>query len=183
MKLKPPRWPRLLPSVVVLPLATLGPVGRRLPAPGTWGSVAGLLYFLVFFAPQSITPDTREWLVILHTLLGCAVAVYLAVGICGEAEVRMGRTDPGEVVLDEVVAMPLCFLGLPWLAGPLPIWGILLLGLGLFRVFDIAKPFGIKKLQGLPGGWGVVLDDTAAALATCATLHIARVAWRIHAGA
>src|ERR1035438_5194885 len=42
----------------------------------------------------------------------------LAVGICGEAEVRLGRHDPGEVILDEFVAMPLCFLGWQWIVGP-----------------------------------------------------------------
>ena len=51
MKLQQPIWPRFLPTHVVLNLARLGPVGARLPAPGTWGSVAGLLYFTVFFYP------------------------------------------------------------------------------------------------------------------------------------
>ena len=41
----------------------------------------------------------------------------------------------------------------------------LLAGFGLFRFFDIAKPLGIRRLQALPGGWGVVIDDLAAALA------------------
>jgi len=49
MKLAQPIWPRLLPSSLVLALATLGPLGRRRRAPGTWGSMAGLLYFTVFF--------------------------------------------------------------------------------------------------------------------------------------
>ena len=51
MRLQQPIWPRFLPARTVLALATLGPVGRRLPAPGTWGSVAGVLYFTVFFYP------------------------------------------------------------------------------------------------------------------------------------
>ena len=46
-----------------------------------------------------------------------------------------------------------------------------------YRLYDIAKPFGIKKLQDLPGGWGVTVDDTAAALAACATMHLAFCAW------
>jgi phosphatidylglycerophosphatase A len=44
-------------------------------------------------------------------------------------------------------------------------------GFALFRLFDIAKPFGISRLQRLPGGWGVVIDDLAAALVACAVLH------------
>ncbi len=52
MKLVQPVWPRFLSTPVVLAWATLGPIGRRLPAPGTWGSVAGLLYFTVAFLDQ-----------------------------------------------------------------------------------------------------------------------------------
>ena len=49
MRLAQPLWPRGWPTPVVLACATLGPLGRRLPAPGTWGSLAGLLYFALFF--------------------------------------------------------------------------------------------------------------------------------------
>ena len=61
--------------------------------------------------------------------------------------------------------------------GPLPAWAIFLIGFGLFRIFDILKPFGIKRLQDLPAGWGVVVDDLAAALLTCAVMHAAQAAW------
>ena len=56
-------------------------------------------------------------------------------------------------------------------------WVIFLVGFGLFRLFDIVKPFGIRRLQDLPAGWGVVVDDLAAALAACATMHAAKFAW------
>jgi phosphatidylglycerophosphatase A len=75
--------------------------------------------------------------------------------------------------------MPLCFFEWRWLtdlASPLV---ILLVGFAVFRCFDILKPLGIRKLQDLPGGWGVVLDDVAAALATCATLHGLHLAWLV----
>jgi phosphatidylglycerophosphatase A len=165
-----PIWPRFLPSSTVLAMARLGPVGR-LKAPGTWGSLAGLLYHLVLF--HHFGPV----LSFVLTLPG----VWLAVAMCGEAEFRLGRRDPGDVVLDEFAVMPLCFLG--WqsvndiLLHILPAWAthgpwvVLLAGFALFRFFDILKPLGISKLQDLPGGWGVVADDAAAALATCATLH------------
>jgi phosphatidylglycerophosphatase A len=55
----------------------------------------------------------------------------------------------------------------------------LLAGFGLFRLFDILKPFGISRLQSLPGGWGVVADDLAAALAACATLHGVVALWSL----
>lgn len=168
MKLQQPVWPRFLPSSTVLACATLGPIGRRLPAPGTWGSVAGLMYFTVIFAGRYGVPGT---------LLLSAIGIYVAVAVCGEAEFRLGRRDPGEVILDEFVAMPLCFLGWPLLIGPLPAWVVFLVGFGLFRLFDILKPFGISRLQDLTAGWGVVADDVAAALLTCAVMHGAHAGW------
>jgi phosphatidylglycerophosphatase A len=171
MKLQQPIWPRFLSTSLVLTLARLGPVGRRLPAPGTWGSVAGMLYFTVFFYPLGV----------IATLLLSAIACYLAVALCGEAEFRLGRKDPGEVILDEFVVMPLCFLGWRALVGPLPPWAVFLTGLALFRFFDVLKPLGIRRLQDLPGGWGVVVDDVAAALATCAVMHLAHWGW-VHSG-
>lgn len=169
MKLEQPIWPRFLPSGLVLSCATLGPVGRKLPAPGTWGSVAGLLYFTVFFA---------ERYGVIGTLVLTVIGGYVAVALCGEAEFRLGRKDPGEVILDEFVAMPLCFLGWPLMVGePLPRWAVFIAGFALFRLYDIVKPLGIRRLQYLPAGWGVVVDDLAAALAACGTLHAIRLAW------
>lgn len=168
-----PIWPRFLPTPTVLAIARLGPVGR-LKAPGTWGSLAGLMYQLVLFH------DLGPILGFLCSLPG----LWFAVAMCGEAEFRLGRRDPGEVVLDEFVVMPLCFLGWPAMLRALPDaawagpWIPLLAGFAVFRFFDILKPLGIAKLQSLPGGWGVVADDVAAALATCATLQGAALALR-----
>ena len=101
------------------------------------------------------------------------VGLLLGVCFCGEAEVRLGKKDPGEVILDEFVVMPLCFLGWPILVRAMPGWVALLAGFALFRLFDIWKPWKIRDLQKLPGGWGVVADDVGAALAACAVLHLA----------
>ena len=71
--------------------------------------------------------------------------------------------------------LSLMFLGM---IPPTQLWlqallnAVFLAGFALFRILDIAKPFGIRALQELPGGWGVVADDLAAALGTCALLHI-----------
>jgi len=165
MKLRQPIWPRFLPTRLVVNVATLGPIGRELKAPGTWGSLAGLLYFLLFFF--DLNP-------VAYTLL-VLITCYLAVAFCGEAEFRLARKDPGMVILDEFVAMPLCFIAWRALLPVAPKWAIFLAGFALFRLFDILKPLGIRKLQDLPNGWGVVIDDLAAALATCATLHL--IAW------
>lgn len=169
MRLSPPSWPRVLPSQLVIACATLGPLGRRLPAPGTWGSLAGLLYFALCFQRATIGA----------ILVASAIGGYLAVALCGEAEVRLRKQDPGEVVLDEVIAIPLCYLGWRAWLHLAPPWVLFLAGFALFRLFDIAKPLGIRRLQSLPGGWGVVADDLAAALAACATLHMAAWLWTV----
>jgi len=139
-------------------------------APGTWGSLAGVLYFRVFFGHTT-------W---AETLVISAVVCYLAVGFTGEAARLMGRTDPGEVNLDEFAVMPLVYLG--WRSGCVeawPEWAVLLAGFGLFRFYDILKPLGIHSLQRLPGGWGIMIDDVAAAFAACGTLHALATLWRL----
>jgi phosphatidylglycerophosphatase A len=171
-----PQWTREMPTSAVLGAATLGGLGRRMPAPGTWGSLAGLLYFYLCFTYMGI----------VGSLVANAVGAYAAVAFCGEAEARLGKRDPSEVILDEFVAMPLCFLGWYWITPGfgLGFVGLLAAGFALFRFYDIRKPLVIDSLQALPGGWGIVLDDTAAALATCATLHLAHAVWALsrHAG-
>ena len=153
-------WTRSLPTNLVLNLARLGSLGS-LKAPGTWGSLAGIgWYVLISFR-----------LDMLVSLAITAAAAYIAVGICGEAEVRLQKRDPGEIVLDEFIAIPICFIGIPVNQFSEP-WIILLIGFAVFRFFDIVKPLGIKRLQHLPGGTGVVMDDIAAALATCVVLHL-----------
>jgi phosphatidylglycerophosphatase A len=174
---KQPAWTRIIPPANILALARLGPLGR-LPAPGTWGSAAGALFFAACF--RGFHPPWTS-LSIFESLLVCAVTGYFAVGICGAAETILAKRDPGEINLDEFVAMPLCFLGWQWIVGPgfLAFLGLLLAGFLLFRFYDIRKPLVINTLQELPGGWGIVIDDTAAALATCATLHLAHALWRL----
>ncbi len=162
MRRPAPLWIRMMPTRVVVGLATLGPVGRVRKGPGTAGTVAGILWFTLFFFH----------LPFLFYVIFAALAVYLAVLICGEAEERLAKTDPPEVVLDEFVAVPLCFAGLqPYLLDGRG-WAVILAGFLLFRFFDILKPLGIGRLQKIPGGAGVVLDDVAAAGATCLCLHL-----------
>ena len=161
MSLPEPRWPSFLSTRLVVGAATLGPVGRWGRAPGTNGSLVGLLFFAVVlprFDPIALAAVT-------------VVFAWAAIGLCGEAEKRLGTKDPGFVILDEFVAMPLCFLGWQSLAAIVPAWTLLVGGFVLFRLFDILKPLWINRLQDLPGGWGVVADDLAAALLACAVMH------------
>jgi phosphatidylglycerophosphatase A len=156
-----PIWTRFLPDAIVIPAATLGALGR-LPAPGTWGSFAGLMWFTVVCVPAG-------W---LGSGIITAIGVYLAFALCGEAEMRMRRTDPPEIILDEFACMPIGLLGFHDIIATPEAWVVFVLGFLLFRFFDILKPLGISRLQRFPGGTGVVLDDLAAALATCAILQL-----------
>ncbi len=159
----------------------------RLPfAPGTFGSLLGVLWFLLLLSAGN------WWLFMLGSLAGLAAAVWL----CGVAEKELRRADPGSVVLDEIAALPLGFLGWMWvnfdaasLAGG---WKLLLTGrhawmllivFVLFRVFDILKPWPIRPSQNLPGGWGVVADDVLAALLTAAVTGWIAARWFATAGA
>lgn len=142
-------------------------VGRIPFAPGTFGSVVGLGWFALLLATGNV------WLFALGTILGFAASVWF----CGRAEKILGKTDPGSVVLDEIAAMPVCFLG--WILFTQPMIGALpepvyffsdggvamtLIVFGLFRFFDVVKPGVIRRSQKLPGGWGVTVDDLLAAI-------------------
>lgn len=142
-------------------LATLGPLGKQMKAPGTVGSAVGLIWYAVFFA--QLSPLSYTLLLLL--------TVYLAMGICEVAQAYLGERDPNAVILDEMVVIPLCFIGMQGFLAEAP-WILGLIGFGLFRFFDIVKPFGIKRLQALPGGIGIVADDLAAALATRLCLQV-----------
>ena len=141
-------------------------VGRIPFAPGTWGSLLGIPFLAVLLWPGS------GWIALAGFLGGCALSVYC----CGRAERLLGQTDPGSVVLDEIVAIPLCFLSwigvACWRSGSLP--GpeslfrrdqslALVVIFALFRLFDIWKPWPVRQSQRLPGGWGVTVDDLLAA--------------------
>ena len=142
-------------------------VGRIPLAPGTFGSVLGLLWFGLLLLPGNL------WLF----LAGSLAAIGLSVWLCGAAEKALGQTDPPSVVLDEIAAMPVCFWG--WVAiqvwkaaSPPPFgsffsahtWPLTLGVFAAFRVFDVAKPWPVHQSQSLPGGWGVTVDDVLAAL-------------------
>ena len=94
----------------------------------------------------------------LWLLIGAAVVTAVGIWAAGREEARVGVRDPSSIVVDEVAGMLVALAGhpkgLPW---------VLALFL-LFRVFDVWKPFPIRRLQDLPGGLGVVADDLLAGL-------------------
>ena len=153
---------RLLPPSWILNAATLGRIGFLGKMPGTNGSFMGLLWYTLFF--HELTPFGYFFM--------CVLSFYFACEICTLGENILQKKDPGCIILDEMIAMPFCFIGLQKSMTIFPVWWYMVAGFLLFRIFDIFKPFGIKKLQQFSGGFGVVIDDVAAALAVCICLHI-----------
>jgi len=142
-------------------------IGRIPVGPGTFGSALGLLWFGLLLSSGNV------WIYVFGTLLGFGISVWL----CGAAEKILQKKDPSSVVLDEIAAIPVCFLGWIgkwWMAHhDLPAiksffsqrtWYWTLLVFALFRIFDIAKPWPVRGSQALPGGWGVTIDDLLAAI-------------------
>jgi len=129
-------------------------------APGTWGSGLGLVFLLPFWAWTGMA--LLPWLLVA-TIVVLLVGVRAAANVYGE-----WGEDPRQFVLDEIVGVWIAMLG----------FGVdfrhLLAAFLLFRFFDIAKPLGIRRLERLENGWGVMLDDVAAGIAANAVL------WALH---
>jgi phosphatidylglycerophosphatase A len=127
-------------------LATFGCVGYAPVAPGTAGSLAALVLFAIVRSRGSAALE---------------VAVLLLVSVVGvwaatRAERHFGREDPGAVVIDEVAGTLLTLLLIP-----VGLWGALA-GFLVFRVFDIAKPWPVRRFEELPSGLGIMADDLMA---------------------
>ncbi len=127
-------------------VATCAHVGYAPVAPGTFGSLFALALYYLIRRQQSTAIE-----------LG-AIAVVVVIGLWSatEAEHHFGGIDPGPVVIDEVVGM-LITLALH----PVNIWGAIV-AFFIFRLLDIVKPWPARRLELLPGGFGVVLDDVMA---------------------
>ena len=129
-------------------IATVGYCGYFPIAPGTVGSAAGLVFYLLVWWAQS--PLFEAGLI----LLLFAVGVWAGT----TSERYFGGIDPGPIVLDEVVGMLITLAFIPvGIAGAL-------IGFFLFRVFDVLKPFPAGRFEKLHGGLGVMADDAMAAI-------------------
>jgi len=130
-------------------LSTFGYAGLFPFAPGTVGSLAGLVVYAGLW--WSGAPSSG---------LAAAIAVVFGVGIWSAtaAERHFGATDPGPVVIDEVAGMLITLFLVP-----VSVTGAAA-GFILFRLFDIVKPFPAGRLERLPGGLGVMCDDAMAGL-------------------
>lgn len=132
---------------LALVLSTWFGVGLIPFAPGSFGSAAAL--------PVAVLISLAQLRVKLVSL---AILIGLAVWACNVHSILKGGPDPPQAVIDEAAGLTvaLCFVPCTWFN--------IIAGFCLFRLFDIFKPFPIKKIERLKGGWGIVADDLAAGL-------------------
>lgn len=130
-------------------------------APGTFGSMVAVLLWALFVIAAA--PDMTLRLVFL------AAAFALCTWSADWASRRLQRKDPGCIVSDELAGQWLALLCVP------DAWPWWLAAFVLFRIFDIGKPWPMRRLERLPGGIGIVADDLAAGVYASLILVAARV--------
>ncbi len=155
-----------------------GGVGYLPLAPGTWGSLLGLvIYLAAYLADYNLGiyllhkgwqgPKIEAWLysVNLILLVGLCLA---AIAVSGRAARVFGEKDPQKIVIDEVAGQLVVFLFIPFTTS----WWMIAAGFVLFRLFDILKPYPIKRIQELPSGLGICADDVVAGIYAGVVLNL-----------
>jgi phosphatidylglycerophosphatase A len=158
-------------------VATCG-VGYLPVAPGTWGSLVGVgLYLLARGASLTLFAEAgaRGWSLPPLEALRTTTVLVLLIGLtiagiwaASRTEALLARKDPGVVVIDEVIGQLIAFVFVPAEAGA---WAIIA-GFVAFRVFDIWKPYPVRRLEGLGGGLGIMADDMLAGFYAAATMSL-----------
>jgi len=170
---------------VALLIATGFGLGNLPLAPGTWGSLGGVLLGYValwvalfnlsdrWFIFASIGSVPIDGLAILYAPF---VAIVAGIGTwaAGRASNFLATKDPQNVVIDEVVGQMITYLPVGTRVISDGGWKYLALGFILFRAFDIWKPFPARRAERLPGGWGIMADDWVAGIYAALGLWVAR---------
>ena len=131
-------------------MATFFGVGHLRPGPGTYASAITVI--LWWALSHLIAPG---WLLPV-AILASVVVTLLGIPPSTVVARESGQKDPGFVVIDEVAGQMIALIGVP------VVWKYLLAGFILFRGFDIIKPFPLRRLERLPGGTGIMMDDVGA---------------------
>jgi phosphatidylglycerophosphatase A len=145
-------------------------LGRLPIAPGTWGSLPPTFIFglMCYFGAPAV------WVLIVMAVLalaGSAVCVIFSPDVIKAT----GKSDPREVVADELAGQAVTFLVAAFFVDTFTNWQLVvtvILGFLLFRLFDILKPFPIYRIQKLPEGWGILADDLLAGVYAAVVLQI-----------
>jgi len=130
-------------------------------APGTAGAIVGCISLWLFESYNLISTTTTP-LFFIGLIVG---TIILGIIATNQLEEEWGE-DPSKVVIDEVIGMWITMMFIPFT------WLNVLIGFTLFRFFDIAKPMGIRKLEEIGGGIGVMADDMLAGIYANIVLQI-----------
>jgi len=149
-------------SKIILFFVTGFYVGYFPRLPGTAGTLVAIPFSLGINRMASVSLPLA--------LLTLVTAISCAIWLSTRGAVILGQRDPGIIVIDEIVGFMIANFGAP------PSVAIVTLAFVLFRFFDIMKPFPMSKLEKLPGGAGIVLDDVMAGLYTFLVLRLI-LAW------
>ena len=149
----------LLPKLI----ATSFGVGFLPVAPGTWGAILAILLWLPLYLWAA--PAVTFWV----TLAAAAVYCWAGTWASTESEKYWGR-DPVAACADETVGQWISLLPLSGGVHEVP-WWLILVSLALFRLFDIFKPLGIRKMEDFPGGYGMMADDILAGIYSVIALY------------
>jgi phosphatidylglycerophosphatase A len=146
-------------------VATFFGIGYLKPGPGTYGSISAVLLWAAVGVLRH--PPVHAMLIVLSVWILLTIAAGVPAATIVERE--SGGHDPGFVVIDEVIGqwIALLFSPVDWQHG--------LIALILFRLFDITKPFPVRRFERLPGGWGIVFDDVAAGLYALGIASLIRI--------
>ena len=134
-------------------LATGFGAGLAPKAPGTFGALESVAVFSLMFALH-LSGQVNLILLIAFSLLSYVVGVWAANRVC----ILLKNDDPKQVVIDEINGQFIAFIPLAFNPSVLGI----VVAFALFRLFDIFKPYPIRKIEHLHGGFGVMSDDTLA---------------------
>jgi phosphatidylglycerophosphatase A len=135
-------------------IGTFFGAGLLKPGPGTYGSVAAML--LWFGAANAFHPT--PFTLTVGTAVAALIATLIGIPAATIVARESGREDPGHVVIDEVAGQLIALLFFP------ADWPHAILGLLLFRLFDILKPPPVRQLERLHAGTGIMMDDVAAGI-------------------
>lgn len=143
-------------------LGTFFGAGLLRPGPGTYGSVAAVVLWFVTIHLSHASYHAQ----IIGTLVAALIITRVGIPVSTIVARESGREDPGHVVIDEVAGQLFALIAIP------ADWAHALVGLLLFRLFDILKPPPVRQLERLPAGTGIMLDDVAAGLMALAVGHL-----------
>jgi phosphatidylglycerophosphatase A len=135
-------------NLLKLFLVSAGFLGCSPVAPGTVGTLGGVLIAWAL-------ADSPQYL--LWSMVACVVLYLIGRALGPWAEAHAGRKDPGIFVLDEVIGY---LITVAWMGGPSPI--ALVVAFFVFRFFDVFKPRLARRMEHIPGGDGILLDDVVA---------------------